>query len=306
MASQTETDKVRRAAEASALAARFHGLSVSALRVASTVSQGAHGRRRSGIGTAFWQFRNYETGDAADTIDWRQTAKQGQAYVRETEWEAAQSVWLWRDGSAGMDYRSSAALPTKRDRATVILLAMASLLAAGGEQVGLAGIDHRARPNERTLEALAERLERGTDTGSKLPHLRGRLNANAELILIGDFFGAYDALSERLDEIQGRRLRCHMLQVVDPAEFELPFDGRVRFTGFYNEEATLVPKVATIREDYRHRVEALRESLRDRARRAGWTFLQHRTDHAPHAAVMALYQSLAAPVGAAGGGRLAC
>lgn len=305
MATQNAVARTRQAAEASALAARFHALSVSALRVASTVAQGTHGRRRSGIGNSFWQFRDYQPGDAADMIDWRQTAKQGRAFVRETEWEAAQTIWLWRDGSAGMDYRSNEAVPTKRERADVILMAIASLLAGGGEQVGLLGIDRRARPNERNLEALAERLERGTDPDRRLPHLRGRLNAQAEVILIGDFLMPYDELNACLSDIQSRRLRCHLVQVMDPAEFELPFDGRVRFTGFYEEGATLIPKVASIRDDYRNRVIALRESLRDRARKAGWTFLEHRTDHAPHTAVMALYQALAAPVGIAAGGRVA-
>ena len=64
-------------------------------RVAMTVTQGVHGRRRVGSGEAFWQFRRYQPGDGADQIDWRQTAKTDRVYVRETEWEAAQSIWLW-------------------------------------------------------------------------------------------------------------------------------------------------------------------------------------------------------------------
>ena len=40
-------------------------LLVAAERVAVTVAQGVHGRRRVGQGETFWQFRQYEPGDAA-------------------------------------------------------------------------------------------------------------------------------------------------------------------------------------------------------------------------------------------------
>src|SRR5437762_10149876 len=81
------------------LAATLPPLLVAAQRVASTVAQGVHGRRRVGQGETFWQFRQYAPGDAARSIDWRQSAKTDRMFVRETEWEAAQSVWLWRDGT---------------------------------------------------------------------------------------------------------------------------------------------------------------------------------------------------------------
>jgi len=119
-------------------------LLVVAERVAVTVAQGVHGRRRVGQGETFWQFRQYEPGDAATRIDWRESAKSQRLYVRQTEWEAAQSVWLWRDASASMDYTSadyiaSAEWPTKRDRAELLLVALASLLVRGGERLTLLG-----------------------------------------------------------------------------------------------------------------------------------------------------------------------
>src|SRR5260370_5757051 len=113
------------------LAARLPPLLVAAERVATTVAQGVHGRRRVGQGETFWQFRQYQPGDAAQRIDWRETAKSQRVYIRETEWEAAQSVWLWRDASASMDYASTPAVPTKRARADLVLGALAALLIRG-------------------------------------------------------------------------------------------------------------------------------------------------------------------------------
>ena len=106
-------------------AAALPPLLVAAERIAATVAQGVHGRRRVGQGETFWQFRQYEPGDAAQRIDWRESAKSQRLYVRETEWEAAQSVWLWRDASPSMDYSSASYIPgaewpTKRERAELI------------------------------------------------------------------------------------------------------------------------------------------------------------------------------------------
>ena len=97
---------------------------------------GVHGRRQAGPGETFWQFRRYQPGDLASLIDWRQSARSRHLYVREREWEAAQSIWLWHDDSPSMDYRSRGVRDTKAARATLLLLATAALLLRGGEVSG--------------------------------------------------------------------------------------------------------------------------------------------------------------------------
>ncbi len=125
------------------LASVLPPLLVEAERVASTIVQGVHGRRRVGQGEAFWQFRRYQPGDPTSRIDWRQSARGQAVFVRENEWEAAQSVWLWCDASPSMRYSSSRELPEKQARATLLLLATASLLLRGGERIALLGTRRR-------------------------------------------------------------------------------------------------------------------------------------------------------------------
>ena len=108
---------------AHALAKRLPALLVEASRVAQTVAHGIHGRRRAGPGETFWQFRHYEPGDQPQLIDWRQSGKSDQVFVRELEWEAAQSVWLWSDVSASMGWTSSDSHDSKRKRAELLALA---------------------------------------------------------------------------------------------------------------------------------------------------------------------------------------
>ncbi|MEX2318781.1 MAG: DUF58 domain-containing protein, partial [Bauldia sp.] len=114
--------------EAKGIAEGLPDLLIEARRVAMTVLAGWHGRRTSGRGETFWQFRPFVTGEAASTIDWRRSARDEHLFVREKEWEAAHTMWLWADFSASMDFRSRLASATKRARATVLLLALADML----------------------------------------------------------------------------------------------------------------------------------------------------------------------------------
>ena len=85
-------------------------LLVEARRIVNTVIGGWHGRRKRGIGENFWQFRPYVEGDAMSRIDWRRSARDDHTYVRDREWEAAHTVWLWADPSPSMLYKSTGAM----------------------------------------------------------------------------------------------------------------------------------------------------------------------------------------------------
>src|SRR6201992_4454370 len=104
---------------------------VQAAPLGASGTLGVHGRRRAVMGESFWQFRRYASHDSSAAIDWRQSAKSQHIFVREREWEAAQTVWFWRDASPGMQFKSGKI--SKRARADLLLLALASLLVRGGE-----------------------------------------------------------------------------------------------------------------------------------------------------------------------------
>ncbi|HET6521086.1 MAG TPA: DUF58 domain-containing protein [Geminicoccaceae bacterium] len=288
------TDRRHRAEQ---LAARLPPLLVAAERVAATVAQGVHGRRRVGVGETFWQFRPYQPGDSAGRIDWRQSARSVQLFLRDQEWEAAESVWLWRDGSPSMDYRSEPAGRTKLDRAIVLLLALASLLTRGGERVALLGGRGRPIGGRAGMEALCRGLVEPHARLVSLPATEP-LPRYARLVLIGDFLTPIDELRARLRDYVAMGVRGHLLQVLDPAEETLPFAGRVRFEGPEDEGSTLIGNVGGVRATYTERLEAHRAALRDLARSFGWTCAVHRTDHPPEPALLALYVALAIKVGA--------
>ncbi|MBI1778091.1 MAG: DUF58 domain-containing protein [Proteobacteria bacterium] len=275
------------------LAATLPPLLVAAQRVASTVAQGVHGRRRVGQGETFWQFRPYAPGDPAKAIDWRQSAKTDRAFVRETEWEAAQSVWLWRDGSASMAYRSARSLPLKRERAELLLLALTVLLIGAGEHVAALGHGIPPATGRVALGRLAHVIEQPVAAAaSGLPGFEP-LPRHAELVLIGDFLAPLEEMRQLISRFLGRGVRGYILQVLDPAEETLPFAGRVRFEGLEGEDPALVPRVESVRSDYVSRMSEHQAGLAELARAAGWYYGMHHTDRTPERGLLSLYAALA-------------
>ena len=281
--------------EAESLAARLPPLLIAALRVASTVEQGVHGRRRVGTGEAFWQFRQYQPGEPATRIDWRQSAKSDRLFLRETEWAAAQSVWLWRDASPSMAWHSSPELPLKRQRAEVMVLALASLLLRAGERVALLGGDLPPSSSRATVERMALELDAAAPdaaTRGSLPPTRP-LPRHAQLVLMGDFLSPLPAIEVALRPYAERGLKGHLLLIADPAEESLPFLGRVRFEGLEAEGELLVSRVESVHDAYVERYRLHREALGAMVRGFGWTMAQSRTDRPAEPGLLALYRQLA-------------
>jgi len=286
------------ARRAEALGARLPPLLVAAERVAATVAQGVHGRRRVGQGDSFWQFRPFVVGDSVARIDWRQSAKSGRPaphgwFVRETEWEAAQTVCLWRDSSPSMRWHSRLVLVEKRERAGLLLLALAALLLRGGERVTLIAPDARPVAGRVGLDRLAAALNNQADAEIGLPpHVP--LPRHASVVLIGDFLAPLDEIQAAIGRLSALPVTGTLLQVLDPAEVELPYSGRIRFRGVEHDGDTLIPRVESVRTAYTTRLKAQQDGLAAICGAAGFSFATHRTDHPPEAALLGLYTALSA------------
>lgn len=259
---------------------------VAAGRLAATVSMGAHGRRRAGTGESFWQFRRYASPDSASAIDWRQSARSAHIFVREREWEAAQTVWLWRDGTAGMNFRSGAV--SKRARADLLLLALATLLVRGGERVGTPGMEGAPAASRLALTRIGRALMAPPLISLPMdpPMVRG-----SRLVWFSDFLEP--AILEPMEQLAARGVVGHLVRIVDPAEENFPFTGRTRFEppGGHGDEETF-GRAENVREAYRARFAAHGERISAAALKLGWTATVHRTDRAPQTALIALHAAI--------------
>ncbi len=275
-----------------ALGSHLPPLLVAAERVASTVAQGVHGRRRVGQGDSFWQYRPLLPGESAQRIDWRQSARAGAGrhFVRETEWEAAQTVLLWRAGGASADWRSDRALPRKRERAELLLLALAALLLRGGERVALLGAARQPVGGRGALGRLA--LTLAGDAGAGVAPLPGAVPRHATAVLLGDWLGPLEASRAALSALAARQVRGHVLQVLDPAEADLPYAGRIRFASPDDAASALIGRTEGVRDAYAARLAEQQAGMAAICRAAGFGFGLHRTDQPPQAALLALYSAL--------------
>ena len=271
------------------LASRLPDLLVTARRIAANVLLGVHGRRTPGPGETFWQFRSYIAGEPARQIDWRRSARDRHLYVREREWEASQTVWLFADLSPSMDVRSGLAADAKADRAIVLLLALAEMLSRGGERVGVPGL-LEPRIGRDNAERIAAALARNP-AATEWPSL-DRIKRSSELVVLSDCLSDTATMQARIHDVGVRGAMLSLVQVFDPAEETFPYRGRLEFRDPETGEVSLVERAETLRAGYLERLAAHREALRALCREAGFAFLVHHTDRPASEGLLMLHAGL--------------
>ncbi len=261
-------------------------LLVEAERIAATVVQGIHGRKRAGTGESFWQYRPYAFGDSTARIDWRKSARSAHVYIRENEWEAANTLWLWASPSPAMNFKSHLANTTKRDRAYLMTLALASLALRAQERVGLIGSPRPAATTRSALGGMAAWLLQ--NEGSALP-TRQNMKKFSTAVLIGDFFDDPRDIETAIRALAANGVSGHVIQMIDPAEEVLPYAGRVEFRDVEGPRKFLAGKTETLREAYAEKFKAQREAVNRIANSVQWSFTAHHTDQSPASLLMRMH-----------------
>lgn len=275
-------------AEAERLGQSLPALLAEAEMLAQTVMLGEHGRKRAGQGDEFWQYRAAHAGDSARAIDWRRSARADTPFVREREWQAAQSVTLWVDPSRSMTFTGDSSRPSKATRARVLGLALGILMLKGGERVGLAG--QAPRPGRAQVMALANGLsDSAEDYG--LPDATG-LVPQGRAVFLSDFLGPLDGLETALAFAADRGVRGVLIHLLDPTEEEFPFTGRTIFDSMGATISHETQSAAALRDRYLARLAERKERLATLARAVGWQYACHHTGHPAQTALLWAYQAL--------------
>ncbi|MCB1484391.1 MAG: DUF58 domain-containing protein [Hyphomicrobiaceae bacterium] len=261
-------------------------------RIAATVAHGIHGRRRSGPGETFWQFRQYQSGEGAHLIDWRRSAGSDTLFVREREWEAAHTVYLWPNLSPSMRFKSHLSKVSKQQRALVLTLAATEILVRGGERVALLGLTQPSA-NRRATQKLAHTIvAEGADALEKSLPASDKLARFSSVILISDFLDPIEEVREAIETLGAAGANGHLIQVLDPAEETLPYAGRTEFLSPDGSERWVADRVEGLRERYVDRFLAHRAAIQEIAHRIGWSFLVHHTDRSASEPLLALVAHL--------------
>jgi uncharacterized protein (DUF58 family) len=277
----------RAVGEGRTLAAAMPRLILEARRVAATVIHGLHGRRRAGPGENFWQYRRFVSGEPASRVDWRRSARDDHLYVREQEWEAAHTVWIWPDRSPSMVFASPLVRDTKLYRALVIALALAEVLVESGERVGIPGL-MRPTGSRNVIQRMAQaiihdRSERGSLPPNFMP------SPLAEIVLLSDFWSDIADVRRMMTQLSGSGARGHLVQIVDPAEETFPYWGRIEFVEPEGGGRITAGRAQNWRADYAARIARHRAEIRGEADRLAWSFTIHRTDRPAGELLLALH-----------------
>lgn len=273
-------------------ASAYPALLAEAEHLAATILLGEHGRRRAGVGDEFWQYRPAERGDGLRDIDWRRSARSDDQFVRQKEWQAAQSVMFWVDDALSMTFTGGKDRPTKGHRARVLALALCVLLNRGGERFGLANRGTPPRRGEGHLDRIAAHLmEASEDADYGTPNARV-LPSGSRAVFISDFLGDPSAAEHALTQAADRGVKGAIVQVLDPDEEAFPFDGRTLFTTMSGAVEFETLKAKSLKEAYLDRLAARKEHLKMLARKTGWRFHCHHTDLPATSAVLWLYQAM--------------
>ena len=289
--------------QARSLAESMPRLILEARRIAATVIHGLHGRRRAGPGENFWQYRRFLSGEPARRVDWRRSARDDQLYVREQEWEAAHTVWIWADRSPSMVFTSQLAQESKLDRTLVIGFSLAEILVQAGERVGIPGL-MRPTGSRNVLDKMANAIVHDVTERASLPPSFAP-SGLAEIVVLSDFWSPIAEVRTTLAQLSVTGAHGHIVQIVDPAEETFPYSGRVEFVEPEGGGEITVGRAEGWKSEYEARVARHRAEIRAETDRLGWSFAIHRTDHTATELMLALHARMGAPPpGAAVGGRL--
>ena len=274
--------------EAVSLVDRMPGLLMEADRIAATVAHGIHGRRRAGPGETFWQFRQYQQGEGAHLVDWRRSASSDHLFVREREWEAAHTLYLWPNMSPSMDFKSHLSATTKADRALVLMLGSAELLV----RVALLGLT-QPTASRRATQKLAEAIVMNVSAhAAQSEPPATRLTRFSTVLLFSDFLDPIEKVRETIESMGAAGATGHLVQVLDPAEETLPYSGRTEFLSPDGSQRWIADRAESLRERYRARLLAHRNAIQEIAHRLGWSFLVHHTDRPASEPLLSLLMRL--------------
>lgn len=278
-------------ARAETLGQALPPLLAAAEHLAATVMLGEHGRRRAGMGDEFWQYRPSHAGDSARMIDWRRSARSDSHFVREREWQAAQSVTLWVDTSRSMRFSGDGIRPPKAERARLLALAIAVLLLRGGERVGLAGDAVPPRSGRAQIDRLARALgdDEAADYGR--PDAAGMVG-HGRAVFLSDFLGDLSGVEAALARASDKGVRGALVQVLDPAEEDFPFDGRTIFESMGGTLRHETLRAGDLRSRYLARLAERKDRLAALGRASGWHFVTHHTGDPAQATLLWLYRAL--------------
>ncbi|MBT4520504.1 MAG: DUF58 domain-containing protein [Halieaceae bacterium] len=257
-----------------------------------------------GRGIDFEEVRRYQAGDDIRTIDWRVTARTGDAHTKLFREERERPVLLVVDQRNSMFFGSSHCFKSVLAAQLASLLAWSAL--DNGDRIGglvFNGSEHRdirPRRSRKTVLALLAQIDtynsclpltnqnHDDSFADMLDNLRRIARPGSAIFLISDFNGAANPHArEHLFQL-AQHTEITALSCIDPMEVELPRAGRYSVTNG-TERSALHTAGKAVRTEFRSRYEARIELLSKDLQRLGIPLLQTFTNCSPFVQLQTYY-----------------
>jgi len=272
------------------LAVRLAGLTFRAKRTVDGLLAGMHRSPHRGASAIFKEHRAYRPGDDPRLIDWRAYARSDRYTIKHFEHETQLRATLALDISPSMHWGSGDV--SKLDYAATLLAALAYVLTRQGDAVSLITFDEvirdrlPARSGPAHLDYLMRTLaEPARSTAATVLH--GALDKLIEqagrmgvVLIASDLLDLSGDALDPIARIQARGHQTIVLQVMDPAELELPYEHPMHFEGLEGETPVEVDPQG-LRRRYREEIDAFVASCQRRVVAAGARYILARTDTPP-------------------------
>ncbi len=237
--------------------AKIDNLELLARTVVEGFINGLHRSPNLGASMDFAEHRAYMPGDDLRRIDWRLFGRSDRYFVKEFEADTNTDLLLLLDVSASMDF-GSAGIP-KLQYAKYLASCLGYFSSRQRDRVGLVtfvdGIVDYVPPAAKHLPIVLQTIARATASGEG--SIDKALRQSAEharrrqiIVIISDLYEDPERVVRAVARLRNRGNDLIVLQVLDPAELDLPYDDASNFEDMETGEA--IPVVPSLlREQYR-------------------------------------------------------
>jgi uncharacterized protein (DUF58 family) len=218
---------------------------------------GLHRSPNLGASMDFAEHRAYMPGDDLRRIDWRLFGRSDRYFVKEFEADTNTNLLLLLDVSASMGF-GSAGIP-KLQYAKYLASCLGYFSSRQRDRVGLVtfvdGIVDYVPPAAKHLPIVLQTIARATASGqgsidTALRQIAEHARRRQIVVIISDLYDEPERVVRAVARLRNRGNDLIVLQVLDPAELDLPFDDAANFEDMETGEA--IPVVPSqLREQYR-------------------------------------------------------
>ncbi|MCS5597307.1 MAG: DUF58 domain-containing protein [Alphaproteobacteria bacterium] len=240
------------------------------------LNSGTHGQRKSGSGTDFWQYREYREGDPAHNIDWRKSARSDTHYIRDREWEIAQTITIWLDNSASMQHVYNTKTLSKYQFAAILTYILSTKFIYAGERLSFLTPSIKSCTSKSALPDLAQSLAL-----NNAEHVSAPLSGQPKSfpILISDFWDDTAAIDKQISNLTAGNYKGLIIHTVASEEINLPYKGRLKIQSLsHQDEGFTVNDITKAKITYKERVEQHCQNVAALADKHGCTYIRLTTD----------------------------